>query len=108
MNLELNKDKYHSKCTSVPFFGDVISIHGLQTNPRMPKVLIEMPPPKTKEELQTFLRIINYLGKFPPSTADAYESLGRITLDKTGWIWNAAQQKMFNKAKAIIMYKILL
>ena len=31
--------------------------------------------PKIKKELQAFLEIINYLGKFSPSTANVYELL---------------------------------
>ena len=30
VNIKLNKDKCHFRCTSVPFFGDVISRHGVQ------------------------------------------------------------------------------
>ena len=33
VNLKLNKDICHFRCTSVPFFGEVISRHGLQPNP---------------------------------------------------------------------------
>ena len=58
--------------------------------------------PKIKKELQAFLGIINYLGKFFPSTTDTYEPLRKLMSIKTKWIWNATYQKMFNKAKAII------
>ena len=33
MNLKLNKDECHFRCTSVPFFGEVLSTHGVQPNP---------------------------------------------------------------------------
>ena len=33
MNLKLNKDKCHFKCTSVPFLGEVISRYGVQPDP---------------------------------------------------------------------------
>ena len=59
-------------------------------------------PPKTKNEFQAFLGKINYLGKFSPSKTDTCESLRTLTSAKTEWTWNAAYQKMFNKAKAII------
>ena len=59
-------------------------------------------PPKTKKELQAFLGIINYLGKFSPSTADVCESLRKLMSAKTEWTWNAIYQNMFDKAKAII------
>ena len=100
--LKLNKYKCHFRCTSVPFFGDVISRHGVRPDPKMLKVLMEMPPPRTKKELQTFLWIINYLCKFFPSTADICKSLGKLMSAKTEWTWNATCQKIFDKAKSII------
>ena len=44
VNLKLNKDKYHFRCTSVPFFGDILSQNGVQPDPQEIKNLVEMPP----------------------------------------------------------------
>ena len=78
VSLKLNKDKCHFRCTSFPLFCVVISRHGVQPNPQKLKALPDMPPPKTKKELQGFLSIINYLGKFSPSTVEVYESLRKL------------------------------
>ena len=63
---------------------------------------MEIPPPKTKKELQAFLGIINYLSKLSPSTVDVCDSLKQLTSSKTEWTWNATYQKLFDKAKSII------
>ena len=102
VDLKLNRDKCHFRCTSVPFFGEIISRYGVKPDPRKLKALMEMPPPKTKKELQAFLGIINYLSKFPPSTANICDSLKQLTLSKTEWTWNATYQKLFDKAKSIL------
>ena len=52
VNLRLNKEKCHFRCTSIPFFGEVISRRRVQPNPQKIKALIDMPPPKKKRELQ--------------------------------------------------------
>ena len=75
-NLKLNKEKCHFRCTSIPFFGEVVSRHGVQPNPQKVRALIEMPAPKNKKELQAFLGIINYLNKFSPGTLKACKHLG--------------------------------
>ena len=75
VNLKLNKDKCHFRCTSIPFFGKVISREGIQPDPQKMKVLTGMPAPKNKKELQAFLGIINYLGKFSPGTTDVCDPL---------------------------------
>ena len=75
VNLKLKQDKCHFKCISVPFFGEVISMHNMQPDPQKLKALMEMPPPETTKKLQAFIRRINCLGKFSPSTADTCKSL---------------------------------
>ena len=61
-----------------------------------------MQPPKTKKELQAFLSIINYSGKFSPSMVEVCESLRNLMSTKTEWTWNTTYQKMFDTAKTII------
>ena len=85
----------------VPFFGEIISSNCVKSHPQKYKAMMKSPPPK-KKELQAFLGIINYLSKFPPSTADIYEALRQLTSVETEWIWNATYQKLFDRAKSII------
>ena len=65
-------------------------------------MLTEILPPKTKKELQAFLRVINYLGKFSPGMAGIYESLRKLMSSKTEWTWNATYQKILDRAKSIM------
>ena len=75
VNLKLNKDKCHFRCTSIPFFGKVVSRKGVQPDPQKIKALTDMLVPKNKRELQAFLGIINYLGKFSPGKTEVCEPL---------------------------------
>ena len=43
VNLTLNKEKYHFRCTSIPFFGEVMSREGVQPDLWKIKALTEMP-----------------------------------------------------------------
>ena len=61
-----------------------------------------MPVPNNKKELQAFLCIINYLGKFSSGTADVHHPLCKLTSRKAMWTWNASYQSLFNKAKLLI------
>ena len=60
---------------SIPFLGEVVSREGVQPDPQKIKALTDMPAPKNKKELQAFLGIINYLGKFSPGMAEVCEPL---------------------------------
>ena len=102
VNLKLNKGKCHFRCTSIPFFGEVILREGVQPDPQKIKTLTDMLVPNNKMELQAFLSIINYLGKFSPGTADVCDPLCKLTSNKGIWTWNASYQALFNKAKFLI------
>ena len=49
VNLKLNKEKCHFRCTSVLFFGEVILRTGVQPDSQKTKALIDMPPPNNKK-----------------------------------------------------------
>ena len=53
-NLKCNKDKCLFRCTSIPFFGEVISQQDVSPYPRKLQALTDIPPLKSKKELQLF------------------------------------------------------
>ena len=57
-----------------------------------------MPAPKNKRELQAFLGILNYLGKFSPGMAEICDPLQKLTFSKVVWTRNASYQKLFTKS----------
>ena len=50
-NSKMNKDKCHFRCTSVSFYGEIVSRQGIKLDPKKLKVLTDMPPPRSKKEL---------------------------------------------------------
>ena len=78
VNLKLKKEKCHFRCTTIPFFGEVILRKGLQLDPQKIKALTDMTATNNKKELQAFLGIINYVGKFSPGTADVCNPLHKL------------------------------
>ena len=51
VSLKLKKDKCHFRCTSILFFGKVVSREGIQPDLQKVRALAEMPMPKNKREL---------------------------------------------------------
>ena len=80
----------------------MISREGVQPDPQKVKGVTDMLAPTNKKELQAFLGIINYLGKFSPGTADVCDPLHKLSSSKVIWTWNASYQALFNKAKLLI------
>ena len=57
----------------------IMSQQAISPNPRQVQVLTDIPPPKTKKKLQSFLGIINYLSKFSPMAVGVCEPLLKLT-----------------------------
>ena len=102
VNLKLNKDKCHFRCTSIPFFGEVVSRDGMQPDLQKISALTEMLAPKSKKELQAFLGIINYLRKFSPDMSVVCKPLRKLMSSKATWTWDTSYQQRFEKAKSLI------
>ena len=57
-NLKLNKDKWHFWWTVATYCGEIISWQGVRPDLTKLKALTDMPPLKSKKELQASLGII--------------------------------------------------
>ena len=64
LNLKFNRDECLFRCTNIPFFGEITTWQAVSPDPSTVQVLMAMPPLiKTKEALQSFLGILNYLSE---------------------------------------------
>ena len=106
VNLKLNKEKCHFRCTFIPFFGEGILRREVQPDPQKIKVLMDTTPPNNKREHQAFLGIIKYLSKFSPGTPVVCNPLQKLTSSKTTWTCNASYQLLFVKAKLPIKFNM--
>ena len=104
--LKLNKNKCHFRCMSISFFGKVVSRKGIQPDPENVKALTDMLVPKNKRELQVFLGIINYPGKFSPGMVEVCKPLWKLTSSMATWTWNASYQQLFAEDKSLIQVDI--
>ena len=100
VNLKFNKEKCHFRCTSISYFGEVISRS--TTRPTKKSKPSQTCQHKTTKKLQAFLGIINYLSKFSSGTADVCDPLCKLMLSKVTWTWNASYQSLFNRVKLLI------
>ena len=62
--LKLNKIKCQIRKQSAVFLGHMILSEGIKIGPSKTEAIIKMPLPRSVNELQRFLGMVNYLGKF--------------------------------------------
>ncbi len=70
MNLKLEKEKTKIKCTTVDYMGHKVTSEGLKPDPGKVEVILQMPAPKDKKDLQRFLGMVQYLVKFIPHLSE--------------------------------------
>ena len=83
----------------IPFMSEIISRHRVSSDQAKVKALTDMPPPKTKGELQLFLGIVNYLIKLSPMTVEIIKPLRRLTSVNATWTWNRSYQDIYERTK---------
>ena len=68
--LKLNKKKCQTGGKSIVFLGHIISSEGEKVDPAKIEAVTKVPLPNSANELQWFLGMITYLGKFIPNLAE--------------------------------------
>ena len=104
-NLKLNKNKCQFRGTRILFFGEIISRDGVQLGPRRLYAQKEMLLGYAK--LQSFLGIMNYLGKFSHTSSEVCELLKRLTSSKCEWTWNSTYQSLYKRAETSSLKRLL-
>ena len=68
--LKLNEKKCRIGVTETTFLGHVITSEGIKPDPRKIEAITNMPTPSNKMEVQRFLGMVTYLGKFLPNLSE--------------------------------------
>ena len=71
-NLKLNKEKSQKiNLSEIHYIRHILNKEGLKPDPEKVKAICMMKSPESKEELQIFLGMVTYLGKFIPNPSQA-------------------------------------
>lgn len=100
--LKLSKEKSQIKVQSVKYLGYNISKEGLSVSLDKIKAIVEYKTPSDKAELQRFLGMITYLGKFIPNLSDKTGCLRNLLGKNVEFVWTSNEQKSFEDLKACV------
>lgn len=104
-NVLLNEGKCIFKTQSVDFLGHHLEPNGITPLDKYVKSIMDFRLPKTLEELQSFLGLLNYINKWIPNLATTSEPLKELLRKKLGKnvniekFWLKEQQNSFNNLK---------
>ena len=108
VNLTLNPKKFKFKCTSVPFFGNILTDNGIKPDPTKVESIKNWPIPKTVKDLQSFLGAVNFLGKFIQGLSSLRSSLQGLIKKDAEYVWTGTHTNAFNTIKEAICQETLL
>ena len=106
-NIKLNFDKIQYKQKEVEFFGKTYMTQGCKPSDTKVKAITEMPKPTNLKDLQTFLRMVQYLSKFSPRIAEIAEPLRDLTKKHAPYAWGPEHNQAFDIKKEIVQAPIL-
>ena len=96
-----------SKCEffkpSITYLGHKIDAQGLHATSEKIQAIVDTKPPRSVEELRSFLGLLNYYGRFLPMISTVLQPLNNLLSSKVKWKWTTECEDSFQKAKDLIV-----
>ena len=93
--LELRRDR-------VSFFGAIYSREGVEPDPKKIQGIEEMTVPETKQQLQSFLGMVTYMGNFIPHLSHHTEPLRQLLKKDVTFYWDDQLTRSFQEIKHLL------
>ncbi|GAB0088957.1 Zinc finger, CCHC-type [Sergentomyia squamirostris] len=106
-NVKINVAKCKFFVDTLKFLGHIISAEGIKPNPEKLTALMDAPQPKNLKQLQAFLGLVNYYGKFIRDLASElrplYDLLKQENQDEVGQLlWREEHTRCFDRCKKLL------
>ena len=100
--LKLKKDKCLLAESSVKYLGHIIDAKVLHPLASKVEAIQNAPAPTNVNELQSFIGLISYYGKFLSNMSTVMAPLYELLRKDTDWAWEKDQIEAFDKCKTLI------
>ena len=100
--LVLNSKKLELRRERVTFFGAEYSTQGMYPDPKKVQGITEMTVPMDKQQLQSFLGVVNFMGTFIPNLSHHTELLQAMLKKDNVFHWEEQQTRSFQQVKTLI------
>ena len=100
--LKLNKAKSIIRSREIEYIGHVITSDGVKPSADRVKSITQLPYPTSKNEVENFLGMATYLGKFIPNLSEITAPLRELTQKGVVWHWEPEHAKAVDALKDMI------
>ncbi|UYV75188.1 K02A2.6-like, partial [Cordylochernes scorpioides] len=101
-NVKLNAKKQQIAVEKVNFLGHIISRDGIAIQASRAEAIQKLKRPENKTEVQRFLGMVTYLGKFIPNLSDKTAPLRKLISNKSEWKFGGEENDCFEKLKDMV------
>ena len=95
-NLTLNPKKCSFGKTETAFWGTIFSLCGVRPDPEKVKALENLPPPKNRSELKSFIFMMQSNSDFIPHFSKSISTVRELLNSDKHYKWAETHQKVFN------------
>ena len=85
------------------FFGETCTTYGCKPAQNKVSAIVNMPVPTCKNQVQSFIGMVNYLSKFSARLSELAEPIRELSEDKVPFNWGPEHQKRFKQMKKEIV-----
>jgi hypothetical protein len=90
-------------CEAAHFLGDLLTVGGIRPGKRKVSAINNMPRPESKEDIQRFLGMVNYLAKWIPDLSQKSAPLKQFLDHRSVWLWDDPQEISWRELKDILI-----
>ncbi|CAB4032778.1 Hypothetical predicted protein [Paramuricea clavata] len=98
-NIKFNKKKIQLRVTEMKYLGNIVSAKGFTPDPEKIKAIVEMPLPRSKQDLQRLLGMVNYLSQYIPNMSEITAPQRTLLKKDIQWSWHNQYQKALERIK---------
>ena len=91
------------RSTECEFFGHVLTPDGIKVDPKKVEAVTRMQPPTNKQELSSFLGLVNYMKRYSSELTKLGSAFRELQKEYSLWSWETSHQAAFEDIKVELM-----
>ncbi|XP_023204972.1 uncharacterized protein K02A2.6-like [Xiphophorus maculatus] len=100
--LRVKRSKCEFNKPQIEYLGHVLDEHGVHPSEEKVRAIQDAPASTNVKELQAFLGLVNYYGRFVPMQSTALAPLYKLLKDSVTWRWTDPEQAAFDRCKGLL------
>lgn len=101
-NVRINLSKCKFFQTKVAYLGHVLEKNNVYPNAEKIRAIVDAPVPKDVSQLQSYLGLLNFYGRFIPNLSSEIHDLYKLLRNDVPFEWTKQCQRSFEKSKELV------